>query len=167
MKQSWAIGRFDLDLTLRDASLDPANRPTRRMLAAAAIGTEVEDAYYATLELREAVQWVHEGEPGSKLKLLMILGNQCDDYQRCLYFILAGRGVIQMLDDLMWLEDLLEARGRVAGKLMNRRAPVMPQVRPYVATEPDGPLVVVTREFQQGPSWYLDPEPSDFSDRPL
>ena len=88
------VGRFDLDLTLRDASLDPANRATRRMLAAAAIGTEVNDGYYAAVELREAVQWVHEGEPGAKLKLSMILGNQCDDYQRCLYFILAGRGIV-------------------------------------------------------------------------
>ena len=61
------VGRFDLDLTLRDASLDPANRATRRMLAAAAIGTEVNDGYYAAVELREAVQWVHEGEPGAKL----------------------------------------------------------------------------------------------------
>jgi hypothetical protein len=155
------VGRFDLDLTLRDASLDPANRATRRMLAAAAIGTEVNDGYYAAVELREAVQWVHEGEPGAKLKLSMILGNQCDDYQRCLYFILAGRGIVQMLDDLTWLEELLEARGRVAGKLFKQRSPVMPQMRPYVASEPDGPLVAVNRQFQQGPSWYLDPELSD------
>lgn len=155
------IGRFDLDLTLRDASLDPGNRPTRRMLAAAAIGTEIEDAYYAAVELREAVQWIHEGEPGAKLKLSMILGNRCDDYQRCLYFILAGRGVVQMLDDLMWLEDLLEARGRIAGKLLKRRMPVMPQVRPYVASAPDGPVVAVTRDFVLGPSWYLDPELTD------
>lgn len=161
------LGRFDLDLTLRDASLDPANRATSRMLAAAAIGTEVNDGYYAAVELREAVQWVHEGEPGAKLKLSMILGNQCDDYQRCLYFILAGRGIVQMLDDLMWLEELLEARGRVAGKLFKRRSAVMPQVRPYVASEPDGPLVAVNRQFQQGASWYLDPELSDSPKRPL
>ena len=66
-----------------------------------------------------------------------------------------------MLDDLMWIEELLEARGRVAGKLFKRGAPVMPQVRPYVASEPDGPLVAVTRDFAQGPSWYLDPELTD------
>lgn len=124
------VGRFDLDLGLRDASLDPANRPTRRMLAAAAIGTEVNDAYYAAVELREAIEWVHDGHPGGKLKLSMILGNACDDYQRCLYFILAGRGIVQMLEDLDWLESLLEARGRVAGKLFKRRVPIMPQVRP-------------------------------------
>lgn len=88
-------------------------------------------------------------------------------YQRCLYFILAGRGIVQMLDDLMWLEELLEARGRVAGKLFKRRSPVMPQARPYVASEPDGLLVAVNRQFQQGPSSYLDPELSDSPKRPL
>ncbi|MGB3472089.1 MAG: hypothetical protein WBA51_14820 [Erythrobacter sp.] len=158
MTRSDLVGRFDLDLGLRDASLDPENRPSRRMLAAAAIGTEVNDAYYSAVELREAIEWVHDGHPGGKLKLSMILGNECDDYQRCLYFILAGRGIIQMLKDLDWLEELLEARGRVAGSLSKRGDPVMPQVRPYVASEPDGPLVAVSRDFREGPSWYLDPQ---------
>ena len=47
--------RFDLDITLRDAALDADNRPTRRMIANAAIGIDVEDAYYSVRELREAV----------------------------------------------------------------------------------------------------------------
>lgn len=158
MKQSRYLARFDLDIALRDASLDEYNRPTRRMLAAAAIGTEVEDAYFAAVELREAVEWVHEGMRGGKQKLAMILGNECDDYQRCLYYILAGRGVVQMLDDLMWLEDLLEARGRIAGKLSKRRILAMPQVAPYVASEADGPLVKVSGDFRQGPSWFMDPD---------
>ena len=38
MKRSVFTNRFDLDITLRDASVDLGNRPTRRMLAAAAIG---------------------------------------------------------------------------------------------------------------------------------
>ncbi len=160
MKRSRYLARFDLDIALRDASLDEYNRPTRRMLAAAAIGTEVEDAYFAAVELREAVERVHEGIRGGKQKLAMILGNACDDYQRCLYYILAGRGVVQMLDDLMWLEELLEARGRIAGKLATRRIPAMPQVEPYVASEADGPLVRVGDDFRQGPSWFMDPSPT-------
>lgn len=34
--------RFDLDITLRDAALDAENRPTRRMIANASIGMDVE-----------------------------------------------------------------------------------------------------------------------------
>ena len=45
---------FDLDITLRDAALDMENQPTRRMIANAAIGIHVEDAYYSVRELREA-----------------------------------------------------------------------------------------------------------------
>ena len=49
------LGHFDLDVTLRDAALDEQNRPTRRMIANAAIGMHVEDAFYSVRELREAV----------------------------------------------------------------------------------------------------------------
>jgi hypothetical protein len=93
--------RFDLDITLRDAALDSENRPTRRMIANASIGMHVEDAYYSVRELREAVSWVHEGIPAGKGKLSEILANDgADDFQRCIYFCLAGRGVVAMLDDL-------------------------------------------------------------------
>ncbi|ODU17855.1 MAG: hypothetical protein ABS87_14915 [Sphingomonas sp. SCN 67-18] len=41
---------FDLDITLRDAALDMENRPTRRMIANAAIGMHVEDNYCSVRE---------------------------------------------------------------------------------------------------------------------
>jgi hypothetical protein len=150
--------RFDLDITLRDAALDAENRPTRRMIANAAIGMDVEDAYYSVRELREAVSWVHEGVPAGKLKLSELLANDgSDDFQRCVYFSLAGRGVVAMLDDLEWLEDLLERRGRVAGEQRRLKANLMPLINPYVAAAPDGPLVKLDSDFEQGPSWWADP----------
>lgn len=149
---------FDLDVTLRDAALDEQNRPTRRMLANAAIGMHVEDAYFSVRELREAVSWIHEGETGGKRKLAAILSNPVgDDFQRSVYFCLAGRGVVEMLDDLMWLEELLEARGRVAGEIHQRKIPARPLVSPYVADEPDGPVVAANEDFAQGRSWWADP----------
>src|SRR3546814_6219757 len=91
---------FDLDVTLRDAALDDQNRPTRRMLANAAIGMHVEDAYYSVRELREAMSWVHEGETGGKRKLASILSNPAgDDFQRCIYFCLAGRGIVERSEE--------------------------------------------------------------------
>lgn len=154
--------RFDLDIAMRDAALDPEVRPSRRMIANAAIGMHVEDAYYSARELREAVDWVHEGVPGGKAKLASILANtQGDDYQRCLYFCLAGRGVVGMLDDLMWLEDLLERRGLVAGENHRLKVRAMPLVSPYVADAPDGPLVEMSADFAQGPSWWADPALSE------
>jgi len=152
------LDQFDLDVTLRDAALDEQNRPTRRMIANAAIGMHVEDAYYSVRELREAVSWIHEGEPGGKRKLASVLSNPAgDDFQRCVYFCLAGRGVVEMLDDLTWLEELLEARGRIAGDMHRRKVRVRPLVPPYVADEPDGPVVAQTANFVQGRSWWADP----------
>jgi hypothetical protein len=150
--------RFDLDIAVRDASLDPDVRPTRRMIAAATLGMEVEDAYYSVRELRDALVSLHEGEIGAKARLAAILGNDgTDDFQRCIYYALAGRGIVAMLDDIMWLEDLLEARGRLAGKLLRAKVRTMPLVDPYVAKEPDGPVARADADFTQGPSWYLDP----------
>ena len=149
---------FDLDITLRDAALDMENRPTRRMIANAAIGMHVEDAYYSVGELREAVSWIHEGEQGGKRKLASILSSPAGDgFQRCIYFCLAGRGVVEMIDDLMWLEELLEARGRIAGEMRRRKLKARALVRPYVADEPDGPVGSMSEDFQQGQSWWADP----------
>ncbi len=158
MKNTAFHDRFDLDITLRDAGLDAENRPTRRMIANAAIGMDVEDAYYSVRELREAVAWTHEGDVAGKRKLMEILANDgADDFQRCIYFCLAGRGVVDMLDDLEWLEDLLERRGRVAGEVRRMKARRMPLTNPYVADAPDGPLVKLDGDFEQGPSWWADP----------
>ena len=161
MKRSKFIGVFDLDVVLRDAATDPANRPTRRMIANATIGMDVDDAYYAARELREAVEWVHEGIAGGKRKLAAILGNDCDDYQRCLYYALAGRGVVLMLDDLTWLEDIIKARGRIAGALRAGRVQSAKMTDPYVARAPDGPIGRFDDAFQVGPSWSADPPPVD------
>ena len=72
MDKSFEIGKFDLDIALRDAALDELNRPTRRMLANASIGMDAMDAYYAAQELFEAVKGVFrrrrtkgQGEAGS------------------------------------------------------------------------------------------------------
>lgn len=152
---------FDTDIMLRDAAIDPQNRPTRRMIANAAIGVEVDDAYYSLRELREAISWIHEGDTRGKPKLARMLANECDDYQRCIYYALAGRGIVQMLDDLEWLEDILETRARIVGQVRRARERCMPLTSPYVSAEPDGVLPVPDGEFRQGPSWYLDPSLTD------
>jgi hypothetical protein len=157
MSMSNFLDRFDLDITLRDAALDPDNRPTRRMIANAAIGMDALDAYYAVREIREAVQWIHEGLAQGKRKLASLLSNpQADDFQRTIYFCLAGRGVVEMLDDLAWLEDLLERRGRIAGQIHREKRTILPLTNPYVAAEPDGPLVESRADFVQGASWWAE-----------
>ena len=157
MNKTFALGKFDLDIALRDASLDELNRPSRRSLANASIGVESFDAYYSARELFEALQAVHDGAPAAKRKLTQVLSCQCDDYQRCLYYTMAGRGVIQMLDDLEWLLDLLQARCRLSAEFFRSgEYPVM-QINPYVSAEPDGPVPSRHADFEKGSSWFLDP----------
>ena len=154
---SFDIGRFDLDITLTDAALDEANRPTCRMLANACIGVEAFDAYYATRELFEALEAVHEECVGAKAKLARILSTRCDDFQRCLYYSLAGRGVVQMLEDLGWLLDILRARTGISADLLRRGENVRPACPPYICDEPDGPVPAVNADFRLGASWFIDP----------
>lgn len=155
--KSCDIGSFDLDITLRDAAVDDINRPTRRMLANACIGVDAFDAYYAVLELFEALQSVHEGDAGAKAKLVRILSARCDDFQRCLYYSLAGRGVIQMLDDLEWLLAILRARTKISATLLRSGDAVRSGHPPYVSAEPDGPVASADADFELGASWFLDP----------
>ena len=155
------LDRIDLDLSLEEAALAPELSPGRRMLANACIGMDPLDAYYATAELHQAAAWVHEGLPEGKRKLVGILGNDAaDDFQRCLYYALAGRGVVAMLDDLGWLTALLERRARIAAETHDKRLVAKPMIAPYVAPEPDGPVGRFAGDFEQGASWWLEPSPA-------
>jgi hypothetical protein len=139
------LDQFDLDIALRDAACDPELLPQQRAVANLCLGMEIDDAYLSVRELHQAVDWVHHGVPEGRRKLAATLSNRCDDFQRALYYALAGRGVVEMLDTLGWLADLLKARGRVAA--------------PYVAAEPDGPLVSPDPGFELGAAWAADRGP--------
>lgn len=157
MESALDIGCFDLDIRLQDAALDDSNRPTRRMLANACIGVEAFDAYYAARELHDALAAVHEGLAKAKGRLAQILSTRCDDFQRCLYYIVAGRGVVQMLDDLDWLLAILKARTAISRDLLRKGRHPKFAASPYISSQPDGPVPSATAEFELGPSWYLDP----------
>lgn len=156
--ESFDLGGFDLDITLADAALDEANRPTRRMLSNACIGVDPFDAYYASLELFEALQAVHEECADAKAKLARILSTRCDDFQRCLYYSLAGRGVVQMLADLEWLLHILRGRTKVSAELLRHGGQVHTTRPPYIGDEPDSPIAAANPDFELGASWFLDPE---------
>ena len=89
MKLDDVLGGFDLDTVLRDVSCDAV----RRAIAALCIGVGIDDAWLSVRELREAVSLVHEGADGGRARLATILSTACDDFQRAIYYCLAGRGV--------------------------------------------------------------------------
>ena len=152
---------FDLDIALRDASCDLNLPPARRAIAALCIGVGVDDAYLSVRELREAVSLVHENAAGGRAKLASVLSNSCDDFQRAIYYSLAGRGVVEMAEAMDWLLALLKARGRTAAWLSRSRVRRKDLISPYVSEAPDGPLVSASPDFELGQSWFVErgPEP--------
>lgn len=139
---------LDLDIVLTDMSLDAAQRPERRAVAALSIGVGANDAYYSALELEDVMSAISKGVTGSQARLAAILGNRCDDYQRAIYYALAGRGAGSMLDDLRWLLEILAARG-----MADAFYPVKTPESPYVTSRADGPVGVFPEAFALGPSW--------------
>ena len=65
-----------------------------------------------------------------------------------------------MLDTLDWLSALLKARGLVAARLSRKRIGRRDLVSPYVADEPDGPLVSPDARFELGAAWSVDQGPT-------
>lgn len=159
MNMNAVLDAFDLDIALRDVSCDPEILPVRRAIAALCIGVDLDDAYLSVRELREAVSLVHEGAEGSKARLAAVLSNSCDDFQRSIYYCLAGRGVAQMAEAMDWLLDILKARGRTAAWLSRSRLRRKDLVSPYVAEAPDGPLVSADPYFELGRSWFVESGP--------
>ena len=121
----------------------------------------MDDAYFSVRELREAVSLVHENAAGGRGKLAAILSNSCDDFQRAIYFCLAGRGVVERADPMDWLLAMLKARRRTAAWLSRSRVRRKDLVSPYVAEAPDGPVVSASADFELGQSWFVKrgPEP--------
>jgi hypothetical protein len=107
------------------------------------------------------VSLVHENAAGGRAKLAAILSNSCDDFQRAIYYCLAGRGVVEMAEAMDWLLALLKARGRTAAWLSRSRVRRKDLISPYVSEAPDGPLVSANPDFELGQSWFVErgPEP--------
>ena len=156
MKLDDVLGGFDLDIVLRDVSCDAGVPPVRRAIAALCIGVGIDDAWLSVRELREAVSLVHEGADGGRARLATILSTACDDFQRAIYYCLAGRGVGEMAEAMDWLLAILKARGRTAAWLSRSRVQRRDMVSPYVCEAPDGPLVSADADFELGRSWFVD-----------
>lgn len=157
MPKHFTLGPFNLDLMLYDAALNERSAPTRRMLANAVLNIEPEEAYHGAYELLLAVEAVHQEMDQGKCQLAQILARKGDDYQRCLYYILAGRGVVQMLDDLRWIVGLLRTRHDQLLECRTKGIRVVRSPGVYIASEPDGVLPANDADFRLGASWVNDP----------
>lgn len=149
----------NVEFALRDPLCDPATLPTHAALAALSIGVVPKDAYESVAELRQAVNEVYCGMPDARARLTGILGNRCcDDYQRAVYYAVAGRGVAVMFKALEWLEEVLLGRYRLDRQEFKNCRSVMYDLSPYVSEFPQGPIPQREERFELGPAWLLDSE---------
>ena len=57
-----------------------------------------------------------------------------------------------MIEDLLWLELRLEARGRVEGAIHRWKVRMGSLASPYVVDEADGPIIAGSEDFRPGRS---------------
>ena len=144
---------LDLDLGLAEIRDCFDEHWTLRALAGASVGVDPEDAFAGASELSEAVNGLMAGFAGAKPALATILGGRGNDYQRCLWYILAGRDPLGTAVDLGRLVELLERRCALAREAAVAGTGVAVAQDPYVTDEVDGPLGVFSAEFKLGRQW--------------
>ena len=144
---------LDLDLGLIEIRDCLDEHWTLRALAGASVGVDPEDALVAAAELSEAVNGLMGGFTPAKAALAAILGGRGNDYQRCLWYILAGRDPLGTAVDLGRLVELLQRRCTLAREAAAACTGVVVADDPYVTDEVDGPLGVFPAEFTLGPQW--------------
>lgn len=145
---------FDIDLVLTEVRDNPDECWTMRALAGHSVGMQAEDGFLASRELFEAVCWSVEGRPEGKTRLAAILGCRGDDYQRALFYSVAGRGPVAMLADLQRLVQIMEARNDAAHEAAVRGLGIVSAPAPYrFFDEADGPLGRFDADFDFGAAW--------------
>jgi hypothetical protein len=145
---------IDLDLGLIEVRDNPYESWTIRSLAGHSVGMPPEDGYFAAVELLTAITFCADGWKEGKLKLAQILSAPEIDYQRALYFALAGRGPLAMLGDLKRLVDLMQARFRLAEAASAQGLAIKVANSPYLHFDgPDGPQGTFCPDFSLASAW--------------
>jgi hypothetical protein len=128
----------EMDRPLFALSLDPKAMPLVRVIAGLCVGMGLDDGLLATQELLEATNefWAGNTYVGSRLSA--ILANECDDFQRALFFVTVGRArpLVKVAFDIV-LEALAD-RGRIWRDARLAGEKLQPLVSPYVvAAKPE------------------------------
>ncbi len=144
---------LDLDLGLIEIRDCPDEHWTLRALAGASVGVDPEDALSAAAELSKAVNGLMAGFGHAKVALATILGGRGNDYQRCLWYALAGRDPLGTAVDLGRLVELLDRRRSLAREAATAGTGVTVAHDPYVTDVVDGPLGVFSAAFTLGRQW--------------
>jgi hypothetical protein len=144
---------IDLDEGLREISDGIEEAHTMRVIALLSIGMDPQDGFLSCRELLETIHWCAEGLPDGKRRLAQILGNVGNDYQRAIYYALAGRGAVATLADLKRLTDAMEVRYLVSVEAYHQELSLRIPDNPYPLDVPDGPVGQFDANFTLSELW--------------
>jgi hypothetical protein len=149
---SWTQN-LEIDLGLIEVRDNFDEHWTMRALAGSSVGVDPEDSLSAASELSQAVNGLMAAMPVAKTELATILGSPGNDYQRCLWYTLAGRDPLGTAVDLGRLVELLAARAQLAREAAVMGSGVVVSPDPYVSDAADGPLGAYSADFTLGTQW--------------
>ncbi|GAO52922.1 hypothetical protein [Novosphingobium sp. MD-1] len=152
MTHDW-LHNLNIDLGLIEVRDDPDTCWERRALAGASVGVDPQAALVEAYALCCTIDRLLAGDPDGKRELAEILGDDRNDYQRCLWYTLAGRHTFAIATDLRWLVALLRARDDQWEAARKAGRPVTKEPEPYVSDRADGPLGLFDQTFDLGPQW--------------
>ena len=144
---------FNIDAEVKEIADCDYEQNSLRVLALLSIGLPAEEAFLRCRELLETVQWSASDVPAGKRRLAALLGSQENDYQRALYYALAGRGAIAMLADLQLLTKVLESRYLLSIAAGNQGVIISQPFNPYLTDQPDGPLGTFDPDYTLSDIW--------------
>ena len=144
---------FDIDAELKDIADSDHEQNSLRVLALLSIGLPADEAFLHCRELLKTVQWSASNLPAGKRRLAALLGANENDFQRALYYALAGRGAVAMLADLQRLTNVLESRYLLSIAAGNHSVQITQSFNPYLTDKPDGPPGIFDPDYTQLDIW--------------
>lgn len=150
--EQW-LDSLDVDLALKEVRDCPDEPWTKRAIAGASVGTDVRTAYDEAAELLTIFDLMAVGLPEAKPRLSQLLGAPGNDYQRCLFYSLAGRPPLECIVSLRWLVFALKARLQLATECAAVDLDFTTDPPAYCYDESDGPLGTFPLEYRLSDQW--------------
>lgn len=152
LQDLWLEG-IDVDAALYDVRDDDAQAWEVRALAGASIGIDPIAGLRAVIELSSALERIVRGESEGKTQLAAILDRAGDDYQRCLWYTVAGRDPLAVATSFGELEKLMAARALLWVEAGDRGLAPTKSDNPYWTSSPEGPRAKFDAQFELGEHW--------------
>ncbi|WP_206245697.1 hypothetical protein [Novosphingobium terrae] len=149
---TWLRG-VNVDATLIEIRDDEHRVWEERALAGASIGTDPVAGLQAVIELDFAVSAMLRGDHNGKGALARILGAPGQDYQRALWYNLAGRHPLTLASAVAALRQLMTARAEMWLSAQRLGLEPTKEPEPYFTDRQEGPRGTFSAAFSLGSHW--------------